>query len=46
MFPNLGFLVSSDAMIDKVVDNQLTKMNSAFSRLYKYVFNQQHQKEH
>lgn len=38
-FSYLGCVISSDAKIDKEVDNRLAKANSAFGRLYKRVWN-------
>ncbi len=38
-FSYLGCVISSDANIDKEVDNRLAKANSAFSRLYGRVWN-------
>ena len=38
-FTYLGCVITSDALIDKDVDNRLTKANSVFGRLYKHIFN-------
>ena len=38
-FTYLGCTISSDAKIDKEVDNRLAKANSSFGRLYKQVWN-------
>ena len=38
-FTYLGYIILSDARIDKEVDNRLAKANSAFGRLYKRVWN-------
>ena len=38
-FSYLGCTISSDARIDNEVDNRLAKASSAFSRLYKRVWN-------
>lgn len=38
-FTYLGCTVSSDAKIDKEIDNRLAKANSSFGRLYKKVWN-------
>ena len=38
-FTYLGCVITSDALIDKDVDNRLAKANSAFGRLYKRVWN-------
>lgn len=38
-FTYLGCTITSDAKIDKEVDNRLAKANSAFGRLYKRVWN-------
>lgn len=38
-FSYLGCVISPDAKIDKEVDNRLAKANSAFSRLYRHVWN-------
>ena len=38
-FSYLGCIISSDARIDKEVDNSLAKASSAFGRLYKGVWN-------
>ena len=37
-FTYLGCVISSDAKIDKEIDNRLAKANSAFGRLYKRVW--------
>jgi exonuclease III len=37
-FTYLGCVISSDAKIDKEIDNRLSKANSAFGRLYKRVW--------
>ncbi len=41
----LGFVISSDAKIDKELDNRLAKENSAFSRLYGCVWNNKNLKK-
>ncbi|XP_068672186.1 uncharacterized protein [Montipora foliosa] len=38
-FTYLGCTISSDAKIDKEIDNRLAKANSSFGRLYKRVWN-------
>ena len=38
----LGCIISSDAKIDKEIDNWLAKANSAFGRLYKRVWGNKH----
>ena len=38
-FTYLGCTISSDAKIDKEIDNRLAKANSTFGRLYKRVWN-------
>ena len=38
-------MISSDNMIDKEVDNRLAKVNSAFGRLYKCVWNNKNLKK-
>ena len=35
----MGCTILSDAKIDKEIDNRLAKANSAFGRLYKFVWN-------
>ncbi|XP_078612812.1 uncharacterized protein LOC144882704 [Branchiostoma floridae x Branchiostoma japonicum] len=44
-FTYLGSTISSDARIDKEVDNRLAKANSAFGRLYSRVWNNKHLKK-
>ena len=44
-FTYLGCTITSDAKIDKEVDNRLAKANSAFGRLYKRVWNNNHLKK-
>ena len=44
-FTYLGCTITSDAKIDKEVDNRLAKANSAFGRLYKRVWNNKHLKK-
>ena len=44
-FTYLGCTITSDAKIDRVVGNKLTKANNAFSRLYKRVSNSKHLKK-
>ena len=41
-FCYLGCTISSDAKIDKEIDNRLAKASSAFGRLYKRVWNNRH----
>ena len=41
-FTYLGLAITSDAKIDRKVDNRLGKANSAFDRLYKRVWNNKH----
>ena len=43
-FAYLGCIISSDAKIDKEIDNRLAKANSAFGRLYKRVWGNKHLK--
>lgn len=43
-FTYLGSTITSDAKIDKEIDNRLAKANSAFGRLYKRVWNNNHLK--
>ena len=43
-FAYLGCIISSDAKIDKEIDNRLAKANSAFGRLYKHVWGNKHLK--
>ena len=43
-FAYLGCIISSDAKIDKEIDNRLAKGNSAFGRLYKRVWGNKHLK--
>ena len=43
-FTYLGCAITSDARIDREVDNRLAKANSAFCRLYKRVWNSKHLK--
>ena len=43
-FTYLGCAITSDAKIDREVDNRLAKANSAFGRLYKRVWNSKHLK--
>jgi hypothetical protein len=43
-FTYLGSTITSDAKIDKEIDNRLAKANSAFGRLYKKVWNNNHLK--
>lgn len=38
-FTYLGCIISSDAKIDREIDNRLSKANSSFGRLYKRVWN-------
>ena len=44
-FTYLGCTISSDARIDKEVDNRLAKANSAFGRLHSRVWNNKHLKK-
>ena len=44
-FTYLGCTISSDAKIDREIDNRLAKGNSAFGRLYKRVWNNKHLKK-
>ena len=44
-FSYLGCTISSDAKIDKEIDNRLAKGNSAFGRLYKRVWHNKHLKK-
>jgi len=44
-FCYLGCTISSDAKIDKEIDNRLAKASSAFGRLYKRVWNNRHLKK-
>ncbi|CAH1249728.1 Hypp8672 [Branchiostoma lanceolatum] len=44
-FTYLGSTISSDARIDKEVDNRLAKANSAFGRLYRRVWSSKHLKK-
>jgi len=44
-FTYLGCTISSDAKIDKEVDNRLAKASSAFGRLYSRVWNNKHLKK-
>ena len=44
-FTYLGCTISSDAKINKEVDNRLAKANSAFGRLYSRVWNNKHLKK-
>ncbi len=41
-FTYLGCTITSDAKIDREIDNRLAKANSAFGRLYKRVWNSKH----
>ena len=43
-FSYQGYTISSDARIDKEVDNRLAKASSAFDRLYKRVWNNKNMK--
>ena len=43
-FTYLGCTISSDARVDKEIDNRLSKANSSFGRLYKRVWNNKHLK--
>ena len=44
-FTYLGCTITSDAKIDKEVNNRLAKTNSTFSRLYKRVWDNKHLKK-
>ena len=44
-FSYLGCTITSDAKIDRDIDNRLAKANSAFGRLYKRMWNNQHLKK-
>ena len=44
-FCYLGCTISSDAKIDKEINNRLVKASSAFGRLYKRVWNNRHLKK-
>ena len=44
-FNYLGCTISSDAKIDKDIDNRLAKANGAFGKLYKRVWNNNHLKK-
>ena len=44
-FTYLGCTITSDAKIDREVDNRLARANSAFGRLYKRVWNNKHLKK-
>jgi len=44
-FTYLGCTITSDAKIDKEVDNRLAKASCAFGRLYKRVWNNKHLKK-
>ena len=44
-FTYLGCTISSDAKIDKEVDNRLAEANSAFGRLYSRVWSSKHLKK-
>ena len=44
-FTYLGYTITSDAKIDREVDNRQFKANSAFGRLYKRVWNNKHLKK-
>ena len=41
----LGCIITSDAKIDREIDNRLAKANSAFARLYKSVWNSKNLKK-
>ena len=44
-FSYLGCTISTDAKIDKEIDNRLAKTNSTFGRLYNRVWNSKHLKK-
>ena len=44
-FTYLGCTISSDAKIDKEIDNRLAKANTSFGRLHKRVWNNKHLKK-
>ena len=45
LFSYLEYVITSDAKIDRVVDNRLAKANSTFGRLYKRVWNNKNLKK-
>ena len=44
-FTYLSCAITTDAKVDKAIDNRLAKVNSAFCRLYKRVWNNKHLKK-